>query len=381
MTALTALIPSFNDAYTLHFCLESIAPYFHEVIVLDDASVDETPYILDRACSKWPHVQVERHAGIPLGPIRARNRLLELARGDHLFFLDADDVLIEESVPLLHEIVGMAPVVGVQLAEMWGDFNHTTQRLEHYDPCHIYMNRTVLRDILWGGHGNLLQRPTYTVVDERTGTEKVRGPGPLFWHLKGTKPDWRVAGRPRVRRWLAKGRQDYYFDAILAQDPELNHRLAVDRLLNNSVDRIRPFEGTPRRPAVLEAAEPRFEMVYRDGKLVDRIDHGWWACSQRQPPVSPFFASRVRPVRPLAFTLRRVDGQTFGLSADGQWLRVDYMACAIWSLCDGQSTIRQISERLAAAFPDRPETAVHDAVLEAVLTLYWHQALELEDSP
>lgn len=378
---LTALIPSCNDAYTLFFCLESIGPHFGEIVVLDDASVDETPVVLENAQAKWPHIRVERHTGIPLGPIRARNRLLQLARGDHLFFLDADDVLNEYSAPLLQQIAGIAPVVGLQLAEMWGDFDHTTQRLEHYDPCHIYMNRTMARDILWGGHGKLLQRPTFTVAGEHAKTRQVRGPGPLFWHLNGVKPDWRLAGRPRVRRWLAEGRKDYYYDRILAQDPGANHRAAVERLLDNSDYQIRRFEGTPRRPAVLEAAEPRFEIIYRDGKPVDRIDHGWWACSRSQPTVSPVFALRIRPSKPSGFTLHRVDSRSVELRAAGRRARMDNLACAVWALCDGQSTIQQLADRLAAAFPGHTEESIHDGVIETVLTLFRRQLLELDDAP
>ncbi len=367
---MTALIPAFNDAYTLSFCLDSVAPHFGEVIVLDDASVDETPAVLQRATSTWPHIRAERHDGIPLGPIAARNRLLELARGEHLFFLDADDVLIEHNASLLQEITGMAPLVGVQLAEMWGDFEHTTQRLCHYDPCHIYLNRSILDDILWGGHGNLLQRPTYRVSDDYDGAIVVRGPGPLFWHLKGVKPDWRLAGRPGVRGWLAGGRRDYYYDEVLLQDPERNHRLAMERLLTENDNRIQRYTGSPPRPVVLETAQARFQMIYENDTPVDRIDHGWWAGTASQPLVSPLFLNTNQPVRSAEFTLRRLDSKTVELTSEGQRVRLNDTAYAIWSLCDGQRTIQQIADHVSASYPEQDEAEVRDAAARTILTLY-----------
>ena len=377
MAMLTALIPSCNDAYTLSLCLQSIAPYFEEIIVLDDASMDETPVVLERAVDSWPHIQVERHAGIPLGPVGARNRLLRLARGDHLFFLDADDVLNEYNAALLHEITELAPMVGLQLAEMWGDFDHTTQRLVHYDPCHIYLNRSILRDITWGGHGGSMQRPSFTVRASYRGETTVRGPGPLFWHLKGVKPDWRLVGRPRVRPWLAAGRRSYYYDDVLVRDPEDNHRSAMRRLLADDGDRIQRYGMTPRRPAVLDAVEPRFEIIYRDGAPADRLDRGWWAGNGSQPVVSPIFAAARRPLRAAEFALNRVDESTVELCSGGTRHRLDNLACSIWALCDGQSTIEQIAGQFASAYPGEDEKKVRDAVVETVLTLYRQKLVEL----
>ncbi len=44
-------------------------------------------------------------------------------------------------------------------------------------------------------------------------------------------------------------------------------------LLHARQDRIRRWTGRPRRPDVIEEAEPRFEMLYKGTEIVDRADY------------------------------------------------------------------------------------------------------------
>ena len=92
---LTALIPAYNDAYTLGLCLASIVEHFDEILVLDDASTDETPDVAADFARRHAHVRYVRHEGRQLGWVEARNRLLALTDAAHLFWLDSDDVLCE----------------------------------------------------------------------------------------------------------------------------------------------------------------------------------------------------------------------------------------------------------------------------------------------
>jgi glycosyltransferase involved in cell wall biosynthesis len=65
-----------------------------EVVVVDDASTDGTMEVLERFGSR---IQLERRS-TNSGPGATRNHGLDLARGDYVQFLDADDVLLPDKV-------------------------------------------------------------------------------------------------------------------------------------------------------------------------------------------------------------------------------------------------------------------------------------------
>jgi glycosyltransferase involved in cell wall biosynthesis len=276
---LTALIPAYNDAYTLRFCLASIVAHFDEIIVMDDASTDETPDVCLDFVHRVHHVRYVRHEGRQLGWIGARNVLAGLTDSEHLFWLDADDVLCEYNAHLLREIAaGPRPAVRLQLCEMWGDFYHTTQRLRHYDRCHVYTNRRVLGDVTWSG--GTCAWPGWSAP-----IGGVNGPGPLFFHIKGVKPDRRLVSRSRIRHYLRDENRENNLESCLAGlDDVAIHELALRFLFTSRQDRLTPtyqaqlgisHPSAPRRPEVIEDALPgRFEITHDPaGQPLDRVDH------------------------------------------------------------------------------------------------------------
>jgi len=293
---LTALIPAHNDDYTLWFCLRSIAPFFDEVFVLDDCSDDLTPDVVLDVARAHPHVRLLRHEGDQLGWIGARNRLLAATDAELLFWLDADDVLAEYNAGILRELAdGSRPLVRLQLCEMWGDFDHSTQRLRHYDRCHLFVNRRLLRNGCWGGGSAAKLR-------EIGGMTPARSEGPLLFHAKGVKPDRRLVERQFARKWMRRGTpgrlQD--FAGLAEMPPEERHRRAMRMILHSRQDKLRRTWGSaqfglhspkgdggpvaPQRPRVILDASRRFEILYGpDGQPVDRLDHGWASQLRRGP--------------------------------------------------------------------------------------------------
>jgi glycosyltransferase involved in cell wall biosynthesis len=274
---LTALIPAHNDDYTLDLCLRSIAEHVDEVIVLDDCSTDHTPDVVCDAARRHRHVRLMRHEGEQqLGWVSARQRLLAATDAELLLWIDADDVLCEYNAPLLREIAGgREPIVRLQLCEMWGDFCHTTGRLRHYDRCHVFVNRRRVRDFCWSGGS--MARPEAALAP-------ARSPGPLFFHLKGVKPDRRLVERHFTRAWLRAGGPGRLedFAGLARMDEAEIHRRALRILLHSRQDRLVPTyvagalpAGAPPRPRVLIDAPERFRVVCRDGQPADRLDGGW----------------------------------------------------------------------------------------------------------
>ncbi len=93
---LTLIVPAWNAAATIEDAIESVLGQMEvplECIVVDDSSTDGTLGIVSALAAVDPRVVV-----IPspanAGPSAARNRALDVARGEWLAFLDADDRLL-----------------------------------------------------------------------------------------------------------------------------------------------------------------------------------------------------------------------------------------------------------------------------------------------
>lgn len=86
----SVIIPAYRSAATLARALDSVlaqtAPAF-EIIVVDDASPDDTAGVVARYGDRVRYLRRERNAGVSA----ARNYGAAEARGDWLAFLDADD--------------------------------------------------------------------------------------------------------------------------------------------------------------------------------------------------------------------------------------------------------------------------------------------------
>ena len=281
---LTALIPVYNEDYALRYCLASIVDHFDEIIVFDDASTDYTADVVAWFTTRYPHVSYRLNRGRQLGWIEARNRLAALTESSHLFWLDSDDVLCEYNAHMLRWVAeGPKPVVRLQLCEMWGDFYHTTQRLRHYDRCHTYVNRRVFRDMTWTG-GTCARVECATAGSSSRAVVAVNGPGPLLFHIKGVKPDRRLAERVLMRGYLgdkAKHKSVAAFGRLDELSQEQIHDMALRHLLRIRQDKLRPTyhespvdPKAPRRPEVIERDLPgRFAILYKDGVPIDRVDH------------------------------------------------------------------------------------------------------------
>jgi GT2 family glycosyltransferase len=106
---ITVVIPCYNRAQTIGLCLRSVAAQTYpaiEVIVVDDASTDDSVAIAEAAGA------TVRRLGVNSGPAAARNLGAEHARGEILFFLDADVALEPGSVASAVAELRSAPDLG-----------------------------------------------------------------------------------------------------------------------------------------------------------------------------------------------------------------------------------------------------------------------------
>lgn len=121
---IVATIPARNEAWCLEPCIRSALKWCDDVIVLDHASTDDTPEILDR-------LPVYRlHEPDPIWREAAyRQRLLNTARSigaTHVVTIDADEFLTDNAVPLIRWKLAQlkaGEVLRVPWLMLWGSLD------------------------------------------------------------------------------------------------------------------------------------------------------------------------------------------------------------------------------------------------------------------
>lgn len=95
---LTVIVPNFNHSRFLGQALGALAGQTRppdEVIVIDDASTDDSVKVIEAWLPKLPNARLLRNQ-TNLGVVRNMNIGLELARGSDIAFVAADDVIYPE---------------------------------------------------------------------------------------------------------------------------------------------------------------------------------------------------------------------------------------------------------------------------------------------
>jgi CMP-N-acetylneuraminic acid synthetase len=112
----TVYIPCHNYGCFLAQAIESILGQSYEeweLIIIDDGSTDETAEIANRYVALYPdRVRFLQHSPA-LGLQPCANLALEMARGDYIIRLDADDFLDESALLVLATYLDLHPDVGL----------------------------------------------------------------------------------------------------------------------------------------------------------------------------------------------------------------------------------------------------------------------------
>ncbi len=93
---LSVVIPLYNKEKYIDRCLKSalsqdLLPNEYEIIIVDDGSTDSGSLISQGYAKKYSNIHFFSQENA--GPSAARNRGLEVTKGDYIYFLDADDYL------------------------------------------------------------------------------------------------------------------------------------------------------------------------------------------------------------------------------------------------------------------------------------------------
>ena len=121
MAAVSIIIPVYNAEKYLRQCVESVLSQTFkdwELILVDDGSMDGSNEICHEYALKDKRIRVIEKANEGLSS--ARNAALDIAAGEYIFFLDADDELYPHSIQHLYDIAqsySVAIVAGREVYE------------------------------------------------------------------------------------------------------------------------------------------------------------------------------------------------------------------------------------------------------------------------
>ncbi len=102
------IIPAKNAACTISRALDSIVSQSHlvrEVFVIDDHSRDDTATIVKAYADSFDYIKI--YASNGLGVSAARNMGMDLATGDYLIFVDADDYINKDALQAINNIIDL----------------------------------------------------------------------------------------------------------------------------------------------------------------------------------------------------------------------------------------------------------------------------------
>lgn len=95
MTRLACIIPTHNMAATLGRALDSACNQtFDRIVVVDDASTDDTPVVVEQYASRFPQVEYVRHMEKAACHLTALRPICDALDVDHIVGLAADDMLL-----------------------------------------------------------------------------------------------------------------------------------------------------------------------------------------------------------------------------------------------------------------------------------------------
>ncbi len=124
MIKVSIIVPVHNSEHYLHKCVDSLLEQTLEeieIILVDDASTDSSRSIMAAYQAKWPEKVVTLYLDENIRQGGARNRGLEIARGEYIAFVDSDDFIEPDMCRVLYEAAQGADMAGADYYQDFGD--------------------------------------------------------------------------------------------------------------------------------------------------------------------------------------------------------------------------------------------------------------------
>ena len=151
LAPISIIIPTYNDAYYLFHCLNSILKQSllpSEVIVIDDGSQDDSAYDVTKS-DKFSSLNIKFLKIENGGPSIARNIGFKMANSEYILFLDADDTLQKNILKIYYE----------NILDLPSNYFGISGQMKHFgkvfNSSHIYVSEESINPTLIGRKGEL----------------------------------------------------------------------------------------------------------------------------------------------------------------------------------------------------------------------------------
>jgi glycosyltransferase involved in cell wall biosynthesis len=118
-SSISVIIPNFNHGHYLDDCLEELLNQSHkpdEIIVVDDASTDNSRDVLKKIATRHPEVILVNNSK-NIGPLGSVNKALTIVKGEYICFQSADDLVMpgffEKTIAVLNQNIAVAQCVAI----------------------------------------------------------------------------------------------------------------------------------------------------------------------------------------------------------------------------------------------------------------------------
>ena len=146
----SVVVPVYNVEKYLNDCIQSLVEQSYknlEILLIDDGSSDSSPILCDKWAEKDERVKVIHKENEGAG--KSRNKGINIATGEYIFFLDSDDYvkrdLVSKCVSLINQEKSAAVMYGVELVN---DSGKVLERYVPYSNKYVYLGGEVLEQFL-----------------------------------------------------------------------------------------------------------------------------------------------------------------------------------------------------------------------------------------
>lgn len=244
---LSVVIPAYNAADFLEDCVASLQAQTYrplEIIIVDDGSTDRTPALLDRLAQEGAEagVAVRPFAQANAGASAARNRAIELAEGEYIGFIDADDRWLPEKAARQIAMMDADPSIGMSCSgwRIIDEAGHEKKRVGGAPAGEITFEDLLLDNVIGTPSSIILRRGA--LRDAGTFDVTMRYCEDLDFFLRvAAQPQWRVANvdAPLIERREREGQLTRDFEAMRAGWLEVFNRFRA-----SDPERVEPLAAT-----------------------------------------------------------------------------------------------------------------------------------------